>query len=443
MPTLEQLQEAVQRDRAETLSTEAARREQAARRKRELEELDARMEREWCSDDPKWQESHRDADAARAEQRAARKYQEQREQAEREQIARDASVQSAREEQLAARKHLASQGASGYTEKEIETRRFWENFINNDSFNLPYRDLLESRRERDEAQRRAEMAAESSTQAAMDEKLAERRHWNNVAVESYVRRKGVLPNPGVLYNEHTGEIYIPANKEDGAGGWEAFSMGKRVHVDPKVERRFSWLSNGVSAVLTAATAKITNEPSVLMLQPIITNLLEAGLLANKYETQDYVMNNPHTNEVGISVSASAGKQKGGTFSISADCYGNVAIMHSPEKGFNTTADISGGVVHTRTNAPLAIYHEGESTSRGGSVSIPLADVPLEVSAGADVVAFCNPYTGEAYTGLSMNGSISLWSIAVPGELHEKTTKTTIKRMIQLMDEIYPEEGRNE
>jgi len=35
----------------------------------------------------------------------------------------------------------------------------------------------------------------------------------------------------------------------------------------------------------------------------------------------------------------------------------------------------------------------------------------------------------------MNGSISLWSIAVPGELHEKTTKTTIKRMIQLMDTV--------
>ena len=64
------------------------------------------MDREWYSDDPEWQKSHQDADSARAEQRAAREYQTQREQAEREQMARDSSVESAREEQLAAQKYL-------------------------------------------------------------------------------------------------------------------------------------------------------------------------------------------------------------------------------------------------------------------------------------------------------------------------------------------------
>ena len=102
MPTLEQLQEAVQRDRAETLSTEAARREQAARRKRELEELDARMEREWYSDDPQWQAAHRNVDEARDEQLAARRYQEQRE---RGQKAYDLSTQAALDEKYTVREH--------------------------------------------------------------------------------------------------------------------------------------------------------------------------------------------------------------------------------------------------------------------------------------------------------------------------------------------------
>ena len=106
VPTLEQLQEAVQRDRAETLSTEAARREQAARRKRELEELDARMEREWYSDDPQWQATHRDVDEARDEQLAARRYQEQRE---RGQKAYDLSTQAALDEKLAMRAEVAIQ----------------------------------------------------------------------------------------------------------------------------------------------------------------------------------------------------------------------------------------------------------------------------------------------------------------------------------------------
>ena len=128
VPTLEQLQEAVQRDRAETLSTEAARREQAARRKRELEELDARMEREWYSDDPQWQAAHRNVDEARDEQLAAHKYQEQRE---RGQKAYDLSTQAALDEKFARRENLANKPVGGYTEKEESARRFWRNFLNN------------------------------------------------------------------------------------------------------------------------------------------------------------------------------------------------------------------------------------------------------------------------------------------------------------------------
>ena len=170
---MQQLYEAVQRGKAEELSAEAARREQQARRARELEAFYEQMDREWYSDDPQWQESHRDTDSAKAEQRATKTYREQQERA---QQAQDLSTQTAIDEKLAARKHLASQGTSGYTEKKVETRRFWERFVNNESFYSPYADLLETRQRRDEEQRRAEMAADSSTQAAIDEKLQIRKY---------------------------------------------------------------------------------------------------------------------------------------------------------------------------------------------------------------------------------------------------------------------------
>ena len=121
------------------------------------------------------------------------------------------------------------------------------------------------------------------------------------------------------------------------------------------------LSNGISAVMTGATAVITKEPSVLMLQPVITNLIEAGLLANEYQTQDYIMNNPHTNEVGISLSGARGLYGGGTMSLAADCYGNIAIMHSNDYGAGTPS-ASAAIFHSRTNAPLVKNLEGLSVA---------------------------------------------------------------------------------
>ena len=218
-------------------------------------------------------------------------------------------------------------------------------------------------------------------------------------------------------------------------------MGKRVHVDPKVERRFSWLSQGLAVVKSAEVAVELRDPTIMLLQPIAANLIKAKLLANKYQTQNYVMNNPHTNEIGVSYTVTAGKQIGESVSLAADCYGNVAIMYSKDKGVSTTVDISGGAFHTKTDSPLVKYLEGISAARGGSVSLPTA--PVDTSLGTDIVAFCNPYTGKRYYGLSVNGSISLVPINIPMELHDKTTETTIAHMIQLMDEIYPEEGRDE
>ena len=354
----------------------------------------------------------------------------QAEQREGMQQAKDLSTQAALNEKLAVRSYFANKPDSGYTEQEEAAQRFWENFINNDNFYSSYRDLLESRRERDEEEKRRSMAADSSTQAAMDEKLAERRYWNDFAADEYAKENNVAKSSGVLYNEHTGEIFIPASKANEPSGWETYSLNGKIHVDPKVERRFSWLSNGIAAVLTGATAIVTEEPSTVLLQPIITNLIEAGLLANEYQTQEYIMNNPHTNEVGISLSGAGGLYGGGTISLAADCYGNIAIMHSNDYGAGTPG-ASAAIFHSRTNAPLVENLQGLSVAVGGSGG-------PNFSLGADVIGFCNPDTGEAYYGWSVSGGISLWPVGVPAELHGKVSYTTIEHMVSLMDMLYPE-----
>ena len=58
------------------------------------------------------------------------------------------------------RDYLASQPGEEYTEDEKETKKFWERFLNGDSFYSPYDDLVESIRARNEREKRAKMAAE-------------------------------------------------------------------------------------------------------------------------------------------------------------------------------------------------------------------------------------------------------------------------------------------
>ena len=431
MPTLEQLQEAVQRDRAETLSTEAARREQAARRKRELEELDARMEREWYSDDPQWQAAHRSVDEARDEQLAARRYQEQRE---RGQKAYDLSTQAALDEKFARRENLANKPVGGYTEKEENTRRFWENFLNNDSFYSPHQDLLESRQRRDAAQHRTEMAEDASTQGAMDEKLAERRYWNSFAAEEYAKDNESHKQSGVLYNEHTGEIFIPARKDNEPSGWEAYSMDGKIHVDPKVERRFSLLSNGISAVFAGAASAVTKKPTVMMLQPVIANLIEAGLLRKEYGTEEYILNNPHTNEVGISISGAFGAHASGSIGVATDCYGNIGIVISGGGGAGTPS-ASAGMYSAITNAPQIDYLRGTSTQVGGSVAV--GPPAAKMSAGVDVMGFYCPQTGETYYGISTNVGVTVTPAFAPisAEMHGNISTSFVLDLKKLWENL--------
>ena len=381
---------------------------------RELEAFFEQMDREWYSDDPEWQKSHQDADSARAEQRAAREY-------------------------------LANRSAAEYTEnkendetKEDE-KNLWDRIregfqeLYEQNSHSVYDDLLAARSQRDAEEERREMAADSSTQAALEEKLAEKGYWNKFAAEEYAKDNETAIGSGALYNEQTGQIYIPASNDNKTGTWEAYSMRGKVHVDPKVESRFRVLSNGIATVMTGATAAITKKPSVIMLQPIITNLIEAGMLSREYKTQDYVMNNPHTNEVGITLTGAMGVSGGGTISLAADCYGNIAIMHSNDYGAGTPG-ASAGIFHSKTNAPFVEYLQGMSVAVGGSGGAGF-------SLGADVIGFCNPDTGEAYYGWAMSGGLSLWPAGVPVEMHGKVSYTTIENMISLMDVIYPEKEK--
>lgn len=386
------------------------------------------MDREWYSDDPEWQKSHQNADAARKEQRAAKDYREKQERA---QQAQDLSTQTAIDEKLAARKHLASQGTSGYTEKEVETRRFWERFLNNESFYSPYADLLETRQRKDEEQRRAEMAADSSTQAAMDEKLAERRYWNEFAAEEYAKDKKTVKYSRAIYNEKTGEIFIPDSEERGKGKWEAVSLKGKIHVDPKEERRFRILSNGMAAVMTGAAAAITKKPTALMLQPVVANLIEAGLLTKEYQTRDYIMNNPHTNEVGISISGAFGARASYSIGIAADCYGNIGIICTPGLGGGTPS-ASVGMYSSWTNAPHIDKLSGESVQLGGSVG---AGFLAGASIGADVIGFYNKEENKAYYGFSSSVGVTVVPALLPvsAEGHGDVSYSTIKNMINLLD----------
>jgi len=365
--------------------------------------------RQWYEDDPAWQEAVRDADAAREEQRAAGNYYATREQNQREQ-----------EDKTETRNSLASQIDNLYTGFTEEAQKFWENFLNNDSFYSPYQDLLESRQKRDEEEKRRAMAADSSTQGALDEKLAERRYWNELAAKAYEKENLTTVDSGVLYNEHTGEIFVPTKKDNEYGIWTAYSLDGKILVDPEVERRFGVLSNGISAVLTGTGAVVTKQSSVLMLQPIMATLVKAGLLEKKYEGKEYVLNNPHTNEVGISVSGALGARASGSVGIAADCYGNIGIVLSGGGGTGTP-NASVGVYSTRTNAPQIDLLSGKSVQIGGAVG------PV----GVDVVGFCNPNSGEAYYGISTNVGMSL----VSADLHASIEHSTVINMKDLFEQL--------
>ena len=95
------------------------------------------MDREWYSDDPKWQESHRDTDSAKAEQRAAKDYREKQEKA---QQARDLSTQAAMDEKLAGKKQIAIRPIKGYDENE----NAWDWFTKGSNLYSPYQEVWDS-----------------------------------------------------------------------------------------------------------------------------------------------------------------------------------------------------------------------------------------------------------------------------------------------------------
>ena len=340
---------------------------------------------------------------------------------------------AALDEKLALRKSLADGEKPGYTETEQEKKagEFWKRVLNAVEYRSPEQEYLELLAAKN-AEKQQEIVNDLSTQGAMNEKLAERRYWNEFAAEEYAKDNEAAISSGVLYNEHTGEIFIPANKNNDSGGWEAYSMDGKIHVDPKVERKFSVLSNGLASLMTGG-AVVTSKPTARMLQPVIANLIEAGILSNHYQEQEYVLSNPRTNEVGVTLNLGFGGNLAGTVSLATDCYGNVAILHSRDLGVSTTPNVSVGMVLSQTNSPLVDFLEGSSRAVGSSVDISGLSVPVGV--GADIIGFSNPYTGKGYYGVSVNGGLSLSSI--PVEFHAKSTETTIKHMVNLMDLIYP------
>lgn len=198
-----------------------------------------------------------------------------------------------------------------------------------------------------------------------------------------------------------------------------------------MERKFNLLSNVMSTVLTGAAALVGEEPSYLFLQPVLTNVIEAGLLRDEYGTVDYVLNNPHTNESGISISGAFGGYMSGSLGIISDCYGNIALTLSPGFGGGTPGATFGGY-STWTNAPRVEDIKEWSTSVGGSFGIPGTPMSL----GADIVSFCSTRTGETYYGISTNAGVSIWPAGVPAEMHGNASYTAVHEMTKLMEYFY-------
>ena len=234
---------------------------------------------------------------------------------------------------------------------------------------------------------------------------------------------------GALYNEHTGEIFLPAKNGNKPSGWETYSLNGKVLVDPEVERRFGVLSNGISAVFAGAGAVVTKKPAVFMLQPVMATLIKAGLLERKYIGKEYILNNSHTNEVGISVSGAFGLRASGSIGIAADGYGNIGVVlsGSPLLGGGTPT-ASASLYSTTTNAPTIDFLSGKSTQVGGSVGV----------VGVDVVGFFNPEMEKAYYGVSTSLGVSLG----PVEMHGSVEFSTVKHMKELLAQLNGMQGVN-
>ena len=165
----------------------------------------------------------------------------------------------------------------------------------------------------------------------------------------------------------------------------------------------------------------------MMLQPVMATLIKAGLLEREYNGKEYILNNPHTNEVGISVSGALGVRASGSIGIAADCYGNYGIVLSGSPFLSGgTPSASAAVYSTITNAPTIDFLAGQSIQIGGSVG------PI----GVDIVGFFNVETEEAYYGISTSLGVSLG----PAEMHGSVDFSTVKHMKELFEQLNGVQG---
>jgi hypothetical protein len=181
------------------------------------------------------------------------------------------------------------------------------------------------------------------------------------------------------------------------------------------------------------------------IQSVVSNLIEAGLLRGIYGTKEYVLNNPHTNEIGISFTGAFGGRLSYSFGIISDCYGNLGLIGTPSYlgGGTPSASLSG--YSTWTTAPQ-INSTDETVSVGGSMGLFTASP----SVGIDLLGLVDSKTGEVFYGYSTNIGFSIWPEGVPVEMHGSYAsndvdeeKLAFQLMVNLVDIVCREDKESE
>ena len=138
----------------------------------------------------------------------------------------------------------------------------------------------------------------------------------------------------------------------------------------------------------------------------------------------YVLNNPllyvdplglWTAQVEVGGSASAGASGGKSFTAVIDGKGNIAILENYNYG-GGSLDVSISATGAVTSAPdYKLLVTGNTLNTGGSISVYTADY----------ITITDSETGEVYKGLAVGGTFGLTDLAIPLEVHARTSTSKV------------------